>query len=101
MNIINIEVNTFETIMKSFEVFVRKVERLCEMHIGKKINEWLDNQDVCLILDISPRALQTLRDTGKLAYTQIDRKVYYKPQDVERLINNEFDAINNRTPLNI
>lgn len=88
MNIINIEANTFETIMKSFEVFVRKVERLCDRHIGKELNEWLDNQDVCLILDISPRALQTLRDTGKLAYTQIDRKVYYKPQDVDRLINN-------------
>lgn len=64
MNIINIEASTFETIMKSFEVFVRKVERLCDRHIGKELNEWLDNQDVCLILDISPRALQTLQDTG-------------------------------------
>ena len=25
----------------------------------------MDNQDVCLRLDISPRTLQTLRDTGK------------------------------------
>lgn len=71
------------------------------MHIGKKINELLDNQDLCLILDISPRALQTLRDTGKLVYSQIDRKVYYKQKDVEILINNELDTINNRNPLNI
>lgn len=88
MKIINIEASTFEAIMRSFEAFVQKVEKLCEMHIGKELNEWLDNQDVCLILNISPRALQTLRDTGKLAYTQIDRKIYYKPQDVEKLINN-------------
>ena len=28
----------------------------------------MDNQDVCLRLDISPRTLQTLRDTGRLAF---------------------------------
>lgn len=31
----------------------------------------MDNQDVCLRLDISPRTLQTLRDTGRLAFAQI------------------------------
>lgn len=88
MEIMYIEAQTFEVLMQGFERFVRKVDQLCERHIGKELNEWLDNQDVCLILDISPRALQTLRDTGKLAYTQIDRKVYYKPKDVEKLIVN-------------
>lgn len=88
MEIMYIEAQTFEALMQGFEGFVRKVDQLCERHIGKELNEWLDNQDVCLILDISPRALQTLRNTGKLAYTQIDRKVYYKPKDVEKLIDN-------------
>lgn len=86
MEIINIEARTFETMMQGFESFVRKVDKLYEKHVGKELNEWLDNQDVCLILHISPRALQSLRDTGKLAYTQIDRKMYYKPEDVEKLI---------------
>ena len=35
----------------------------------------MDNQDVCLRLDISPRTLQTLRDTGRLAFTQIQRNL--------------------------
>ena len=43
----------------------------------------MDNQDVCLRLDISPRTLQTLRDTGRLAFTQIQRKIYYRPEDVK------------------
>ena len=47
--------------------------------------EWLDNQDVCQMLSISPRTLQTLRDNGTLAYSQINRKMYYKPVDVERI----------------
>lgn len=46
----------------------------------------MDNQDVCLYLDISPRTLQTLRDTGRLAFTQIQHKIYYKPEDVEKLM---------------
>ena len=46
----------------------------------------MDNQDVCLRLDISPRTLQTLRDTGRLAFTQIPRKIYYRPDDVEKLM---------------
>ncbi len=48
--------------------------------------EWLDNQDVCQILNISPRTLQTLRDNGTLAFSQINHKVYYKPEDVKRIL---------------
>ena len=27
-----------------------------------------------------------LRDTGRLAFTQIQRKIYYRPEDVEKLM---------------
>jgi hypothetical protein len=43
---------------------------------------------VCLRLNISLRTLQTLRTTGRLPYTQINRKMFYKPEDVENLIVN-------------
>ena len=52
----------------------------------KKLGEWLDNQDVCQMLNICPRTLQTLRNNGTLAYSQINRKIYYKPEDVERIL---------------
>ncbi len=52
----------------------------------KGLGDWLDNQDVCQILNISPRTLQTLRDNGTLAYSQIEHKTYYKPEDLERII---------------
>ena len=52
----------------------------------KGLGDWLDNQDVCQMLNISPRTLQTLRDNnGTLAYSQINRKMYYKPVDVESI----------------
>ena len=35
---------------------------------------------------VSPRTLQTLRDNGTLAYSQINHKVFYKPEDVMRIV---------------
>ncbi len=85
MEIVNIEAKTFETILSKFESFATKMEHLCSLY-GNKESEWLDNQDVCMLLNISPRTLQTLRDNGTLAYSQINHKTYYKPQDVEKAL---------------
>ena len=87
MEIISIEGRTYESLMERFEQIVRKVDALCEQSGGKELKKWLDGQDVCSILNISKRTLQSLRDSGRLSYTQINRMMYYKPEDVERLIN--------------
>ena len=86
MEIINIEAKTFETILSKFEGFAKRMEHLCRLHGDKGMCEWLDNQDVCLLLNISPRTLQTLRDNGTLAYSQISHKTWYKPEDVEKIL---------------
>ncbi|MDD4590258.1 MAG: helix-turn-helix domain-containing protein [Parabacteroides sp.] len=86
MEVINIEAQTFEAMMSRFEAFTQRVETLCENR-DKNLQRWLDNQDVCQILNISKRTLQTYRDNGTLAYSQINHKIYYKPCDVEEVIN--------------
>jgi carbamoylphosphate synthase small subunit len=86
MEIVNVEAKTFEAMLSKFEGFAARMEQLCCLHSGKEMSEWLDNQDVCLLLKISPRTLQTLRDNGTLAYTQISHKTYYKPEDVEKIV---------------
>lgn len=86
MEIISIESRTFEAIMERFEQFIRKADALCERNGGKEMGNWLNGQDVCFILNISKRTLQSLRDNGRLAYTQINHVMFYKPEDVERLI---------------
>lgn len=88
MEIINIEVRTFEAMMERFESFVRKVDKLIDRNKSKELDGWLDNQDACFILNVNPNTLQYLRDKRKLAYTKFNRKMYYKPEDVERFINN-------------
>ena len=86
MEIINIEKKAFETMMARFENLFEKIQALCNPHSRKGMNKRYDNQDVCLILRISPRKLQTLRDNGTLPYIQINRKLYYKVEDVQNLI---------------
>lgn len=86
MEIINIDAQTFEAMLSKFENFASKMEILCRLHGNKDLSEWLDNQDVCLLLHISPRTLQTLRDNGTLAFSRINHKIYYKSSDVEKII---------------
>ena len=86
MEVISIERSTNEELLTSFNCFVTKMKEMANRGNDKGLSDWLDNQDVCQMLNISPRTLQTLRDNGTLAYSQINRKVYYKPEDVESIL---------------
>ena len=86
MEVISIERSTYEELLTSFNSFVAQMRAIADRGTDKKLGNWLDNQDVCQMLNISPRTLQTLRNNGTLAYSQINRKVYYKPEDVERIL---------------
>ena len=41
---------------------------------------------MCRILRISPRTLRIMRDNRAIGFTQVNRKFYYKPEEVERLL---------------
>ena len=86
MEVISIERSTYEELLTSFNSFVTQMKAMTGRGTDKRLGEWLDNQDVCQILNISPRTLQTLRQNGTLAYSQIEHKIYYKPEDIERII---------------
>ena len=86
MDIVNIDAKTFEAMLSKFESFADSMETLCRLYDDKDVSEWIDNQDVCELLRISPRALQTLRDNGTLAFSRINHKIYYKPVDVEAIV---------------
>ncbi|MCD7930169.1 MAG: helix-turn-helix domain-containing protein [Tannerellaceae bacterium] len=86
MRIINIKGKTFEEMLDKFELFAQKFDFFCKQSIDKSLSKWLDNQDVCQILSISKRSLQTYRDNNTLPYTQIGSKMYYKPEDIEQLL---------------
>lgn len=86
MEVVIMEASTFEAMMAGVESFARRVENLYKQHGEKCLQEWLDNQDVCEILGISKRTLQTYRDNGTLAFSQIGHKMYYRREDVKKLM---------------
>lgn len=52
----------------------------------KTHNKWLDNQDVCMVLNVSKRKLQYLRSSGQIAYFKLDNKIYYKEADIREYL---------------
>ncbi|MDR1717222.1 MAG: helix-turn-helix domain-containing protein [Prevotella sp.] len=85
---VTIDEKTLSELLFRLEMFIREVEALCGQLEGGELKKWYDNQDVCARLHISPRTLQTLRTNGTLPYTQINRKIFYRPQDVDALVIN-------------
>ena len=51
----------------------------------------LDNQDLCLMLNVSKRSLQRYRSLGWLPSKRIDQKTYYLQSEVETFIKEHFE----------
>ena len=58
--------------------------------VDNDLNDWIDNQVVMQALHISCRTLQTLRSNGTLPYSRINNKIYYRRQDIERILNDNY-----------
>lgn len=86
MEIISIEARTFDRMLKRLETAARMAEDVHRRFCEKKMGEWLDNQEACILLNITPRTLQSLRENGMLAYSQICHKIYYRPEDIQKTL---------------
>lgn len=87
MEVVTIEKRTFSYVCERFTEFAKRIESLCNTHT-QKVENWLDSQEVCLLLGFSKRTLQYYRSSGRLAYSQIGSKIYYKSADIEKIISN-------------
>lgn len=90
MEIVAIEKKALEAIERAFERFTVRMDELCTGNT-KQLSKWLDNEDVCRLLNISKRTLQTYRDNGTLPYSQINHKMFYKASDIEALLGHPID----------
>ena len=52
-----------------------------------------DNQDLCLLLQVSKRSLQRYRSNGVLAYHLLWHKTYYKESDVLEFISRNMEEV--------
>jgi hypothetical protein len=57
----------------------------------------LDNQDLCIMLNVSKRTLQRYRSLGWLPAKRMEQKSYYLESDVQRFIERHLRAITYNT----
>ena len=86
MEVVIISKSKYEEMVGKLNRLSDRVNEILRKREGKRLSRWMDNQEVCRQLNISPRTLQTLRDNGTLAYSQINHKVFYRPEDVSRIV---------------
>ena len=75
--------------LKSFDIKPRTSKEEVQTD-ATELEDWLDNQDVMHLLHISPRTLQTLRSNGTLPYSRINNKIYYRRQDIQQILADNY-----------
>jgi hypothetical protein len=92
----NMELLTKKLFEQWMGTILEKLERQDEMLLALKAPEkrehmpdrirLFDNQDLCLLLQISKRSLQRYRSTGALPYKILGKKTYYSEDDVLKFL---------------
>lgn len=79
-----------KSITSKFESVNQKLDQL----ISQKQSEtaWIDNEEACAILKISPRSLQNLRDTKRISYSRPGGKTYYLRADIEKYLEANYNG---------
>ena len=78
-----------------YDMLMLRHERETGNNGNYSINEkLLDNQDLCLLFQISPRSLQRYRSLGVLPYKRLGQKTYYTEEDVMQFIKNNVKDFN-------
>lgn len=94
MEIVSIDTRIFDEMIRRVKSVEGKAVALCRGQEDLGLKKWLDNQEVCEILGISVRTLQTYRDKGLLPYSCIKHKIFYNPEDVEAFLKSSYHQQN-------
>ncbi len=93
MELISMDERVFDDLSNRLETIEQRAERMHRTGADLRLRKWLDNQEVCETLAISKRTLQSYRESGLLPYSIIRHKIFYKPDDVQRLLDAAHHSI--------
>ncbi|MFP5135726.1 helix-turn-helix domain-containing protein [Bacteroides salyersiae] len=87
MDIVAIERVSFDSFRKKLEQIISLVDNTSlhsfDMCIEK---EWIEGRTLAASLNIPLRTLQSLRESGKLSFSTVGKKIYYKIAEVQKLL---------------
>ena len=88
MEVITITSEAFQEIINNISEISKKLD-----HTNRQnplSDTWLDIQEVCFLLKISKRTLQSYRDNGILPFSQISGKIYFRAIDIEEHLKKHY-----------
>lgn len=77
-----------------FEQLITTVNQIAESVKTKftpKQEVFVDNEEFIKMMKISRRTAQTWRDEGKVSFSQVGNKIYYKLSDIERTMQEYYN----------
>ncbi len=81
----NVELITRED-LREFKIdLLKEIKKIMQPGQGQS-KQWLKSSEVRKLLNISPGTLQNLRINGTLRYTKIGGMMYYKLEDIHKLL---------------
>lgn len=86
-----------EAIILSKEQYDGLISKINDIHerlnsrSTSKQEVFLDNEEFIKTMKISRRTAQTWRDEGKISFSQVGNKIYYKLSDVEKTLQDHYN----------
>ena len=81
----NVELITKEDLKQFKSELLQEIKQIIKPGEGQS-KQWLKSNEVRKLLNISPGTLQNLRINGTLRYTKIGGMMYYKLEDIHKLL---------------
>ena len=92
MEYIAIDKSIYDDMLNGIKKTIKEIQSLAEVHNIQ--SDWVENGELAEMLGISKRQLQGYRERGLIGYSYIGRKIYYRRQDIDKLI--LLHTINNK-----
>ena len=82
----NLEIITKEDLRTFKDELLTEIRKLLQQDSQTISKQWLKSNEVRKLLKISPGTLQNLRINGTLRFTRIGSIMYYKQEDISKLL---------------
>lgn len=86
MDIVGIEKESFDSFKKKLEQITSFVQKKSSINTPCIEQEWIEGKELASSLNIPLRGLQSLRESGKLSFSTMGKKIYYRIEEVNILL---------------
>ena len=87
MDAIILSKDQYEEIIRKFDELSHKIQSAT----ASPGESFVDNQQFLQLMKVSKRTAQTWRDEGKISFSQVGAKIYYKLSDIETLLKQHYN----------